>query len=503
MKISSIIRNISIILLFLLLATCKVSNQNKSNYKKELTSETVLLEKKIQEIKTAFNIPGFAVGIIKEGKIIYAKGLGVQDLNTQTPLNTQSLFHMASVSKPFVATAIMQLREQGKIELDKKLIDYLPYFTMKDEKYKKITITHILTHSSGIPDVKDYEWDNPQYDDAAAERYARSFKSKVLDFTPGEKYSYSNAAFDILADVIAKVSGMTFENYMKKFIFEPIGMKNTTFYKPEVQKKLATKPHTLNNKLEMTVEKVYPYNRIHAPSSTLHSNIDDMLLWAKVNLNKGKIGNQKIYNETSYKLLTTGQRKISKPDSLGLSWFISPIKDFKLVRHSGGDTGYSTYIGFIPKNQSAIVLMANNDIFFNTDIANYLLKYILFNETKSFKTPIHYLLKDYILTDGIEKYKEIYFDKKKNTPNKYIFEIWTLNQFGYWLVNKEHYEKALEIFQFNLELFPNHPGLIDSVADAYRAMGNKKMAVLWYNKALKIKPDQEFTRKKLNELIEE
>jgi CubicO group peptidase (beta-lactamase class C family) len=500
MRTSSTIRSLSFLTLSILLATCKIVAQTNSN-QKESNSEIELLEVKVQEIKKEFNVPGLAVGIIKEGKIIYAKGLGVQDLDSQIPVSTKSVYHMASVSKPFVATAIMQLREQGKLELNKKLIEYLPYFTMNDDRYKEIEILHILTHSSGIPDVKDYEWDNPQYDDGAAERYVRSFTSKELDFTPGEKYSYSNAAFDILADVISKVSGITFENYMKKFIFEPAGMKSTTFYKPEVQKEIATKPHTLDNELKMAVETVYPFNRIHAPSSTLHSNIDDMLLWAKVNLNKGKIKKYRIYDETSYKLLTSGQRKISENDSLSLSWFISPIGDYKMIRHNGGDTGYSTYIGIIPENNSAIVLMANNDIFFNSDIANYLLKLVLFNESEPVKTPIHYVLKDYILTEGIEKSKEIYFDKKRNESDKYIFEIWTLDQFGYWLLNKKHYNKALQVFQFNLYLFPNHSGLIDSVADAYRLMGDKKTAIIWYNKALKIKPDQEISRKKLNALI--
>ncbi|WP_281986879.1 beta-lactamase family protein [Aquimarina aggregata] len=498
MKLLFAIRGFGILTLFFLIIACK---NGTSVNKKALNPEIALLEEKVQEIKKDFNVPGLAVGIIKEGKIIYSKGLGVQDLDTRFLLSTQSVYHMASVSKPFVATAIMQLMEQGKIELDKKLIEYLPYFKMKDNRFKEITIRHLLTHSSGIPDVKDYQWDNPQNDDGAVERYVKSFKSKELDFTPGDEYHYSNSAYDILADIIAKVSRMTFEDYMKKNIFEPVGMNNTTFYKPGVSKKLATQPHTLNNNLKIDVETVYPYNRIHAASSTLHSNIDDMLLWAKVNLNKGRIGKHRIYNESSYKLLTSGQRKISENDSLALSWFISPIKDYKMIKHSGGDTGYSTYFGFIPENNSAIVLMANNDIFFNSDVANCLLNIALFNENKSVRVPIHYVLKDYILTDGIEKCKEIYFDKKKNASSEYNFEIWTLNQFGYWLVENKHYQKALQVFQFNLYLFPNHPGLMDSLADAYRDMGDKKNAIKWYKKALNIKPDQEFSKEKLNELI--
>lgn len=90
--------------------------------------------------------------------------------------------------------------------------------------------------------------------------------------------------------------------------------------------------------------------------------------------------------------------------------------------------------------------------------------------------------------------------KKKSDLNKYIFKIWTLDQLGYWLLGREQNKKALQIFQFNHELFPTHPAIIDSVADAYRAIGDKEMAILWYTKALKIKPDQEISREKLNNL---
>lgn len=495
-------KNLIFLLIPLLFLSCKKVNQEKEFNKKE-HPEIAALEKLILEQKASFNVPGFAVGIIKKGEIIYANGLGMQALDTGDPLTTKSLFHMASVSKPFVATAIIQLVEQNKIELDKKLIDYIPYFKMKDQRYKEITIRQVLNHSSGIPDVEDYEWDNPQYDDGAAERYAKSFGEEELDFAPGEKYKYSNAAFDILATVIAKVSGITFEAYMKKNIFEPVGMTNTTFYKPDVPEELATKPHILGKQLEITTGDFYPYNRIHAPSSTLHSNVDDMLLWAKVNLNKGTINGKKIYNKDSYQLLTSGQIKVGKKDSICLSWFTGHVGAFKMLRHSGGDEGYRTFFGFIPEKNSAIVLMANNDFLWSGNAANHLLSSVLLEEDKPWKAPIHFKLKDYILDEGIEKCKQVYFDTKTNYPENYIFDSWCIDTLGYWLLDRGYHKKALEVFQFNLELEPDKAGWVDSVGDAYRAMNNKEMAINWYKKALEMKPDQEFSRKKLNELIRE
>ena len=330
--------------------------------------------------------PGIAFGMIKNDTIVYADALGFKSLDTKEPMTTSSIFHMASVSKPFVATAIIQLMEQGKIDLDEKLTHYLPYYVMADKRYQNITIKHMLTHTSGIPDVDDYEWDKPQYDDGAAERYARSQKAITLDFKPGKRYSYSNPAFDILCDVIAKTSGMTFEDYMKKNIFEPIGMKNSTFFKPEVPENIATQPHVLGDSLQIVVSKTYPYNRRHAGSSTLHSNVQDMLLWAKVYLNKGTIDGKQIFSETSYELLTSVHTP-KKQRKVCLSWFQGKMKDTesKIYYHSGGDTGYATFFGFLPEHQSAVVMMSNTDGFSATNNAAIILKNSIFGETLSAK----------------------------------------------------------------------------------------------------------------------
>ncbi|MEM6720267.1 MAG: serine hydrolase [Bacteroidota bacterium] len=473
----------------------------KTEQKETISPEVLQIDKIVQKQKELFEAPGLAVGVVKDGETLYANTFGVKELGTDKKLSTKSLFHMASVSKPFVATAVVQLVEKGKIDLDEKLTTYLPYFTMADERYKDITVRQTLSHTSGIPNVKDYEWDKPEYDDGAAERYVKSHATLKLDFTPGERYRYSNAAFDILCDLIAKTSGMTFEAYMKKNIFEAVGMVNSTFFKPEVPKELATSPHIVGENLQKEVGKVYPYNRRHAGSSTLHSNVDDMLLWAKVNLNKGIINGNRIYSEKSYKMLTSlqtpeGQKRV------GLSWFFGDIEESPIFYHSGGDPGYRTFFAFMPEKKAAIVLMTNTDYFWTLESSAVILKNIVFNDSLRPKAPIHYKLKNYILTEGIEKVKEVYFEEEKKSPQDYVFDNGGLDDLGYWLIEAKHLNAALEIFKFNVELEPKHAGWHDSVGDAYRAMDSIDLAIEWYKKALAIKPDQNFSIKKLNELLE-
>ncbi|MEM1002323.1 MAG: serine hydrolase domain-containing protein [Bacteroidota bacterium] len=481
----------------LFLFGCKQEVQQKikpaeSPITEEIRS-TILKQKKF------FDAPGIAVGMINNDSVIFAEAHGLRDIDKKTPLTTTSLFHMASVSKPFVATAIIQLMEQGKINLDEKLTFYLPYYTMADERYMDITIRQMLAHTSGIPNINDYEWDKPQYDDGAAERYARSQSTEVLDFQPGSQYSYSNPAFDILCDVIAKASGLTFEDYMKQNIFEPIGMTNSTFYKPEVPETLAISPHVFGDDLQLEVSDIYPYNRRHAGSSTLHSNVEDMLLWAQVYLNKGRINGKQIFSEASYELLTTvqtpeGQRKVC------LSWFPGDIKDAPIYYHSGHDTGFHTFFGFMPDEKAAIVMMANTNRFWTDNNSPILLSNIVKDDSISIRGPISFKLKDYVLTEGIDKVKEIYIEEQQREPQNYYVSVGQLDDLGYWLLDRNHNNEALDVFKFMVELEPEDSGWPDSVADAYKAMDSIEKAKEWYKKALVLDPDQDFTIRKLNAL---
>ena len=126
----------------------------------------------------------------------------------------------------------MQLAEQKRIDLNHPVIKYLPYFKMKDQRYKSITLLQMLSHTSGLPDIEAEElyssWENPEYDDQALERYVYSVQDKSLIANPGESYVYSNMAYDILGDLISKVSGMSFEQYIEKNILNPLAMNKST-----------------------------------------------------------------------------------------------------------------------------------------------------------------------------------------------------------------------------------------------------------------------------------
>ncbi|MGD8536389.1 MAG: serine hydrolase domain-containing protein [Candidatus Aminicenantes bacterium] len=359
----NIIRFLTVLLVAVLVVSC--GDKSETSGKDIIQGETgaqldTTLTPFIKEVMQAYDLPGFAIGVVKDNEVVYARGFGYKNIDTKKPVTTATLFHMASISKPFVATAIMQLVEQGKIDLEAPVTTYLSYFKLDDERYKNITIQQMLSHVSGMPDVEDYEWDSPQYDEGALERYVRSLTDKKMRFDPGKSFAYSNMAFECLGDVIAKVSGMSFADYEKKCILDPAGMKESTFLKPEHLPENWASGHLRT--IRTVAWEGYPYNRMHGPSSTLHSNAIEMCNWAIINMKRGTHSGQKILEPSSYDLLWKPWFKIGGKDSddaVGLSWFLGSHRGEKTVSHGGGDTGFNTYLILLPERSSAVVVLCN------------------------------------------------------------------------------------------------------------------------------------------------
>ncbi|MBL0180986.1 MAG: beta-lactamase family protein [Chitinophagaceae bacterium] len=180
---------------------------------------------------TEYKIKGLSLSIVKDGKTFYTKGYGFTSVDSKNIVTPETRFVTASITKLFTATAIMQLVEQGKLDLNKKLIEYIPDFKLKDNRFKDITLLHLRTHSSGLP------WDNElikaSSDSMALKEFIFSLYDTKLKFRPGEKFSgetYSNTGFDILGYLIEHITSMPFQEYVKRNILDKAEMSNSTFY---------------------------------------------------------------------------------------------------------------------------------------------------------------------------------------------------------------------------------------------------------------------------------
>jgi CubicO group peptidase (beta-lactamase class C family) len=314
--------------------------------------------------------PGLAIGVVHNGRPVYSKGFGVARLGDRNPITTTSLFHMASITKVFVATAVAQLVERGAVHLDRPVATYLPYFGVTDDAGRTITVRQMLNHTSGMPDIAGaagYNWDTPEYDEGALERYVRSVRDLALIAPPGTRYRYSNIAFEVLGDLIAKVSGMTFEQYVARHVLNPIGMTNSTLMLPEARKELVVTPHVRSNTGVISASSVFPYNRAHGPSSTLLSNVDDMMRFAIVNLKRGETDHGRVLAPASFDALwrptATVFDGMGLPSSvgIGMAWNIREYGGQRFVAHGGTDLGFSSFLLLAPDAGAGVVALSNLD----------------------------------------------------------------------------------------------------------------------------------------------
>jgi CubicO group peptidase (beta-lactamase class C family) len=304
----------------------------------------------LQEIMVRWDVPGMAIGIVKGDEIVYAKGFGVQSLETQVPVTLDSVFCVQSISKCFVATAVMQLMESGKLDLDAPLVQYLPYFWLDDERCRYITIRQALSHTSGMPDMDESEYielvAHPEYDEGSAERFVRALSSRKLVANPGECFSYSNIAYNILGDLLAKVSAQSFESVLQEQVLIPSGMPHSTFVPKDIPNHLLAWPHLRSP--EMKVNPSYPYHRADAPASYLHSTVVDMCHWSITSLKRGNYLGQSILSKAGYDLMWTPVAKRGNPPNLyeemGLGWTLGHLKGVKTICHGGAGFGTTSFL---------------------------------------------------------------------------------------------------------------------------------------------------------------
>ena len=237
-------------------------------------------------------------------QLVYANGFGVGKLGSDEPVTPDSVFAMGSVAKTPVAMAIMQLVEDGKIDLDAPVTKYLPYFTLADPDAGAITIRQLLSHTSGMPDTIDwlaeYQDKNKRIDEGVLDDYVRSLSKESLLFRPGKDWAYSSIGFDILGDVVAKVSGQNFEDYVQAHVLTPLGMEDSSYLLSDVDPAKLVAPHMYDENGNAKTLDFFPYSRTHAPSGAFYSNVNDMARFAIANMNQGTLDGTQVLPASAY-----------------------------------------------------------------------------------------------------------------------------------------------------------------------------------------------------------
>ena len=456
--------------------------------------------------------------VTDRGNIIYKKSFGFADFEKKIPNNDSSEFTLASVSKIFTSTAILQLRDKGKLKLDDPIKKHFPDFPFHD-----ITIRNLLSHTSGLPDYGIYE-------DKIKKNPDKIFSNKDLipslklwhaglNFKPGEKWQYSNTNFCLLALLVEKLSGLEFQKYLQKNIFIPAKMYNTYFQTDSGHIENINRTNNYEHPFLYSfkfqnVDSLSQYRwrlynaRGFVGQGNIITTVEDLLKFDDA-LYLGKILKPSTLEEAfTPTKLNNGENNnadigIGKA-SYGLGWFI--FKDTsagKIVWHTGGQPGgLSIFLRNITKKQTVIMF---DNAFHKSLYANGVnAMAILDNKPVTIKKIS--LIQNYgsILTD---KGTDVAFCKlqelQADSTHYYLSED-DMNELGLRLLYEAsfngHNELALEVLKLNILLFPKSFNTYDSYGEALARTGKKEEAIFMYKKSIEINPGSEGGKKALEEL---
>jgi CubicO group peptidase (beta-lactamase class C family) len=297
--------------------------------------------------------PGCALGVSRDGQVVYQNGYGMANLELDVPITPSSIFHVASVSKQFTGMAIALLARDGKLSLDDDIRRYLPEIPNYGHR---ITIRHLLNHTSGLRDQWDLLYmargrfeENRITEADVLEVVARQ---KALNFVPGTEYLYSNTGYTLAGTIVKRVTGKSLREFADERIFKPLGMTNTHFhddYTMVVKGRAAAYTRGADGKWHVSLPNYDTYG-----ATSLFTTIGDLLKW-DANFGKPVVGDEALLRD----LRASATLANGDTTGYGLGIATEIYRGTRLVGHSGGDAGYRTYLGRFPDHGLAVTVLCN------------------------------------------------------------------------------------------------------------------------------------------------
>jgi CubicO group peptidase (beta-lactamase class C family) len=425
-----------------------------------------------------------SVLIAEKGKVVFKRGFGMANMEWDIPNQPDTKHRLGSITKQFTSMLIIQLVENGKLKLDVPITTYLPDYPKS--KGEKITLHHLLTHSSGIPSYTSFPnfFNNDSRDPYSPEEFVKVFADSTLEFTPGEKFAYSNSGYFLLGVIIEKVTGKSYEQVLHENILTPLKMNNTGFdHHGTILKNRAT-GYEKNGSEYINA----PYLDMSIPyaAGSLYSTVEDLYLW-----DQALYTNKLLSKEYMDLIFTTHIAAMGMYYAYG--WIISNIAvegindSLLVISHGGGINGFNTLISRIPSDKNLVVLFNNTGGAALNDM-NIAITSILYGTAYNMpKKSLANLLLEIILkkgiSSGLEQFKEL-----KNSEI-YSLKENEMNSVGYRLLQLGKVKESIEVFKLNTEAFPESGNTFDSLGEAYLEDGNKELAIKFYKKSVELDPE--------------
>ena len=325
------------------------------------------LEAYIQRSMKEMQVPGAAVGIVRDGKIVMAKGFGLRDVKHNLPATADTIFAVGSVTKSFTAITVALMVDEKKLDWDRPVREYLPWFRMYDPVATElITPRDLLTHRSGLPRHDFIRFSTP----LSREELVRRIRFLPNNTTFRDHYQYNNLMYTTAGYLAGVVAGTTWEDLVRERIYKPLGMTNSTITVADSQKAADfAKPHEYSGDGVQEVD-FYDYQRFGVgPNGAVNSSVNDLLKYVQ------------FFLDSNQKLLTPASRQelwkpvtVTPDSTYALGWNIHSDRGHKVVSHGGAITGFTAHITFLPDDGIGIVVLNNLGSGFPTVVAQGLME---------------------------------------------------------------------------------------------------------------------------------
>lgn len=437
-----------------------------------------------------------SVLVSDQGKVIYKQGFGLANMEWDIPNEPNTKHRLGSITKQFTAMLVLQLVAEGKLDLQEPITTYLPDYPKATGDI--ITTHHLLTHTSGIPNYTSFPkfMEDESRNPYTPEAFVKKFDEKKLDFTPGEKFSYSNSGYFLLGVLAEKLTEKSYEQLLHEKIFTPLNMNDSGFDNHgDILKNRATgyekqgKEYVNSGYLDMTI----PY-----AAGSMYSTVEDLYTWDQALYTTTLLPQEYMTMYFKPYIPAFGDAHYAYGWGVGYQKIGSSKDSIYTITHGGGINGFNTNISRATSDKSVVILLNNtggaplNEM--TTAIRGIMHGTPYDMPKKSVADAMLAIIEANGIDAGIKHYNKIKDDEGYNLSEREI------NNAGYNLMGSEKYEEASRVFQLNVDAFPTSSNTYDSLGESYMKLGKNELAIKNYRKSVELNPNNQGGIEMLKEL---
>lgn len=434
-------------------------------------------------------VPGVAVAILRDGQVVFAKGFGYADRENRQGVTVDSGFNIGSISKTVAAWGLLKLVEDGKVDLDKPVSEYLTRWKLPPSEFSSqaVTLRRLLSHTAGLS-LHGYPGFGPNDELPSIEKSlsgeTNGSEDVRLIMEPGTQWKYSGGGYTLAQLLVEEVTGRPFAKYMRDAILRPLGMNNSDYeLTPSILAKSATAYDDWGG--------ITPNPRFTAQAAAgLHTTLNDMAKFAAAALPgpNGEVIGRGVLKPATVALM---MEPVKPSSDYGLGYGVEPLGDIGIeAGHGGSNRGWQARFSVVPATGDGLIVLTNGSNGWSvlSQIHCAWRAWLTAQEPacqKAVDIPMRAFLKNNDLKGAIDLFRQA----REEGSGLYVVSEGRINNLGYQLLARDQIDAAIAIFKLNVEAFPEGFNTYDSLGEAYMLKGERELAITNYKKSLALNPE--------------